>query len=162
MTVAQQLHRKNKTKAVTQSSLFLINLGGKRLLNSTFGVNIIKTTLGNASKQDKRGPWWNQTVLPSKKLDGSQTQLAGTLPSTREATVWPPGPRSSCISCRVFFSLLMQERQVFFQEWGWILQKKKKRLFIGTCLACFSSNSQIPAIRMGSSTSVFNTAVFTT
>lgn len=101
--MAQQLHRKNKTKAVTQSSLLLIYLGGKRLLKSTFGVNNIKTTLGNASKQDERGPWWNRTVLPSKKLDGSQTQLAGTLPSTREATVWPPGPRSSCISWRVFF-----------------------------------------------------------
>lgn len=48
----------------------------------------------------------------------------GTLPSTREATVWSPGPRSSCISWEVFFfSLLKQEWQVFFQEWGWILKK---------------------------------------
>lgn len=42
------------------------------------------------------------------------------------------------------------------------LNIKKKRLFIGTCLTCFSSNSRIPAIRMDSSTSVFNTSVFTT
>lgn len=29
---------------------------------------------------------------------------ARALPSTREATVWSPGPRSSCISWRVFFT----------------------------------------------------------
>lgn len=57
MTVSQQLHRKNKTKAVTQSSFLLMNLGGKCLLKSTFGVNTIKTTLWNASKQDKQRPW---------------------------------------------------------------------------------------------------------
>ena len=38
-----------------QSFFLLINLCGKHLLKSTFGVSIIKTTLRNAGKQDKQG-----------------------------------------------------------------------------------------------------------
>lgn len=131
--MSQQLHRNSEIKAVTQSSLPLINLGGKRLLKSTFGVNIIKTTLWNTSKQDERGAVVkpNSAVKREVRWEPNPVGPAGALPSTREATVWSPGPRGSCISWRVFFSLLMQEWQVFFKEWGWILQKKKKGFLLG-------------------------------